>query len=258
MASIWAAAALAGAVLSGTACRPAAPPGLDAEMASCVPSDTLALAGVNLARLRASPIYQSLGSGLPAMLDSFRDASSVLAAYNGKDLLLIARGSFQKAPAGAVLLHSRLALAGAASEVRAATAQRARGKTGAPALVAQAGSLASEPIWAVARGGVRYPLSGNLANLNRLLGFTNYASFTANLDSGLSLRAYGVCASADAAQHLEETLRGMISLASATVRDRDLAALLGSTQLHRDGATMQASLQVGPGTVAKLLSAALR
>src|ERR1700733_4692618 len=64
---------------------------VDPEAASCIPSDTLVLAGVNLDRLRAAPLYSKLPAAAMAMAGAFTDASSALLAYNGKDLLVIAR-----------------------------------------------------------------------------------------------------------------------------------------------------------------------
>src|ERR1700722_1839019 len=69
---------------------------VDPEAASCIPADTLVLAGVNLDRLRAEPLYSKVPAAAVAMAGAFTDASSALLAFNGKDLLVIARGSVAK------------------------------------------------------------------------------------------------------------------------------------------------------------------
>lgn len=239
-------------------CRPGPAPLGDAELAACIPPDTVALAGVHLDAVRASPLFRQFGPGLPALLEPVRDASYLLLAYNGKDLLLIARGTFRTPPAGAVLLKPTLALAGSAAAIGGATAQHARGVSGAPALTAHAQSIAGQPVWAAVEGGVALPLTGNPANLNRLLGYTDYITLTAQLNSTVALRATGVCRSEDAALHLEETVRGLFALASTASHSRDLAGLLGSVSLERKGNTLGADLNAGPEALQQVLSALTR
>lgn len=252
------AAGLAVLALSCAGCR-SAPAALgDAELAACIPPATLALAGVHLDAVRASPLLRQLGAGVDTLLQPFRDASNLLVAYDGKDWLLIARGSFQTAPPGAVLLSPRLALAGPPNAVRAAAAQHARGTSGTPTLTIRAQSAAVQPVWAVVQGGVSLPLTDNLANLNRLMAETQYVTLTAELNSGLVLHAAGVCRSADEAQHLEETVRGLLSLAAPASRSRDLGALLGSIHPQRDGNTVHADLNASPDAVQQLLGTLAR
>lgn len=248
------AAALIALVLGSAACRPALPPSaLDPELAACVPSDTVALAGVHLAVLRQNPVFQQLASGWATLLEPLRQASEVLVAYNGREILVIARGHFPTAPAGTRLLTPRLALAGSDAAVRAAMTQHASGQSGAPALTAFAEGVAAQPVWAVVSGGAPLPLRGNLANLNRLLAFTEHASVTAELNSVIGLHATGVCRTAERAQQLEETLRALVSLASSMVRDRDLEAVIGAVEVRRNGATVQADVSAAPNAVEKLL-----
>ena len=227
-------------------------------MAACIPSDTVALAGVHLDAVRASPVFRQFGSGVATLLEPVRDASYLLLAYDGKDLLLIARGAFRPAPTGAVLLKPTLALAGSATAIRAATAQHASGVPGAAALTAHAQPIAGQPIWAAAQGGVALPLTGNLANVNRLLASTDYITLAAELHSTLAVHAAGICRSADAAQHLEETVRGLFALASTASHNRDLAALLSSVRLEREGTIVRADLNAGPEALQQLLGAFTR
>lgn len=253
MVSTYTVTALAALSLASVACRPAAPPSVDAELAACVPGDTLVLAGIHLDQLRANPLFQKLSRNWSQMLEPFRDASYVWVAYNGRDLLFIAHGEFRTTPAGASLLTPQLALAGPADIVRTATAQHATGRTGVPSLVAISKGIAARPVWAVVLGGRPLPITGNSTNLNWLLRFTESATFSAELDSRVTLHATGVCHGADAAGQVEETLRGLFSLAAAAARDRDLSALLDSVQIRRDDATVRADLAAAPDALEKLL-----
>jgi hypothetical protein len=227
--------------------------GPDYDMEICVPPDALALAGLHLDQIRGSNSYRNLPPGWLALLEPLRDANYLMLAYNGKDVLAIARGRFAAAPTGAVLLAPDLALAGAPDTVHAAVRQRATGQPGAPSLLARAQPIAGRPIWAVARGARALPLTGNAANLNRLLRFTDYATIAATVNSAIELEAAGFCPTADAARQLEETLRGLISLATATTHDRDLAALMRSVQLRREDATVHVSLSSSARTLEELL-----
>ncbi|HJT88799.1 MAG TPA: hypothetical protein VJ732_13110, partial [Bryobacteraceae bacterium] len=55
----------------------------------------------------------------------------------------------------------------------------------------------------------------------------------------------GACPTAGAARQLEETLRALASLGSAT-RDPNLSALFRSVQVRRDNTTVHAALSLGP------------
>lgn len=223
------------------------------EAAVCVPSDTVLLAGLRLERIRATPLYPALPATWRALLEPLGDATDLLVAYNGSDLLVIARGRFRSAPPGAVLVGPTLALAGSPAAIRAATGQRVTGRTGAPRLVAQAEPLAGKPIWLVVAGRTRLPLTGNVANLNRLLRLVDYATLTADLESRVDVRATGLCRTADDGRQLEEALRALVTLAAAGTRDADLAALFQSIQVTRDGSAVQLALSANTPALQKLL-----
>lgn len=126
------AAAAAATIALAVSCRQSTPAAaVDPALAACVPSDTLALAGVNLEQLRASALYRRLPPGAAPFLEPLRNASYLLLAWNGKDVLAIARGTFREPPAGAVLLAKNLAVSGSPEAVRVAAAQRKTGQTGA-------------------------------------------------------------------------------------------------------------------------------
>jgi hypothetical protein len=236
-----------------TGCRSLAPgSAVPDALAVCIPSDTLALAGVNLDRLRASPLYRMIPPGAAALLQPLREASYLLLAYNGKDVLAVASGRFREAPPGAVLLAKDLAVSGSPDAIRAATAQRQTGRTGAGWLLDRA--PAGGQIWAAAQGGVAFPLPGDAANLNRFLSFTEYANIAVRLDSGVHIEALGAGRTPESAERLEESLRAFLTLAAAgAARDRPLADLLHAIQLHRDALAVRLSFAATPDQIVSLL-----
>lgn len=237
--------------LAGCRATPSSAIGFD--LASCIPADTRVLAGIHLDQVRSSPVLLKLASDWLPLLDPARDASFVLIAYNGKDLLWAGRGQFHAAPPGATLLNPQLALAGPPSLVRAAAAQHASGRTGAAALVEHAEGIARQPIWVVVPRGAALPLSGNASNVNHLLDLADYTTLAVELNSGIALHAAGICRSADQAMQMEETLRGLLTLAGSAVRDRELAALLASVQIRREHLTVHADVSGSPNTIGNLL-----
>ena len=172
------------------ACRRTDSPGrIDTDLAACVPADTIALAGLNLDEIRASPLFRR--TSLPA-LESLREASQLLATSNGKEFLLIVRGRFSQPPLAGIMIAPAIALAGSPDMIRAATAQHRSGRTGAPGLLARASRVAaSGQIWAIVPGGIDLPFSGNAANLNRLFRSAEYVTFAAKIDQGVDLDLTG-------------------------------------------------------------------
>jgi len=243
------------------ACRtPTVTHAVDPEAAACVPAGTLVLAGVNLDRLRAAPLYSKLPAAFTAIAAAFTGASSALLTYDGKELLAIARGPFAQAPAGAVLAAPNLALFGPPQLVAAALSQRLSRSPGAPALLARAESIAAgQQIWIVMQGGVMFPLSGNAANLNQLLHHAESATLTASFDNGLALAVTAIGRTGDAARNIEESVRADITLAAASeARQPDLAKLLRSVRVDRDDRTVRIALSADADAAAKLITALTR
>jgi hypothetical protein len=249
-------AALVALAAAAISCRSIdAPAGVGRGMASSIPADTLLLAGLNLDELRASPLYPKLPPAVQALAEPLRDAGYLLLASNGKDLLSIARGRFRKAPPGATLVETGLAVAGPPDSVRAALAQYKTGREGAPDLLARAAPLAEgKQIWMVVRGGVPLPVTGNAANLNRLLGDTEYAAITARIGPQIEIEATAVGRTADAGREFEENLRAILTLtAAACARQPDLVALAHSIRISREDRIVRAVLSAGPDAAASLL-----
>ena len=249
-------AALVALAAAAIACRSVnTPAGVGRDMASSIPADTLLVAGLDLDDLRASPLHPKLPPAARALAEPLRDAGYLLLAFNGKDLLSIARGTFHEAPPGTTLVAPGLAAAGSPDSVRAAIAQHKTGRDGAPGLFAHAASVADgKQIWMVARGGVPLPVAGNAANLNRLLHNTEYATIAARIGSRIEIEASAVGRTAEAGREFEESLRAILSLtAAANARQPDLVALIHSVRIRREDRTVQVALSAGPDAAASLL-----
>ena len=248
------AALLITAALLAATCRRAGPlRNLPDEMAASIPSDTIALAGLHLDQIRDTDFYQGLPAGWLTTLEPLQQATNLLLASNGKDLLAIARGRFSAPPAGGTLLTPNLALAGSAAAVRAATAQHARGLHEATSLLAEAGAITEKPVWLIAEGGHSLPLTGNFANLNTLLGLTKFATLTADFESGVHIEVAALCPTSDTARQLEEKLRAIMTLAQATSHDRDIIATLQSVDLQREDSTVHLHLATTAVALEKLV-----
>ena len=235
--------------MAAAACRGSRPPaGRNAELEACLPSDTLTAAGIDLDQLRAWPLYTKLPHAAAALAQPLSSASSLLAAYNGKEALVVARGRFREAPEGMTLLGDGLAAAGSPEAVSAAGARRRTGKGGAGWLLERAAAVAaSSPVWLVTRGGVTLPLSGDAANLNGLLRLLDYAAVGIRLDSELRFDVVARGLSEQSAQRFEENLRALFTLAAAAqARNAPLAKSLRSAQVRRDGLTVRVALSMEP------------
>jgi hypothetical protein len=167
------------AVLFLAAACSRAPQAPMADLAAKLPADSIVLAGADLDKLRTSPLF----SKLP---EAFRQGSYVLAGYTGTELVTATRSG------------SRLEVSGTA------------GPGAPPDLIAHASDA---PLWVVARGSTTLPLSGNLANVNRLLHQTEFTVVAARpAGDAFELRAEGICRGEADAEHLEGNVRAIGSL----------------------------------------------
>ena len=228
-------------------CRSTPPAVIDPAMAACVPASSTLVAGIDLDRLRASPLYGQLPPAARALLDPVKEAHSLMVASDGKELAVIARGPFQQMPVGATAVGRDLAISG--------TPGFLAGRRGAPDLIGYASTVASgNPVWIAAQGGAALPLTGNAANLNRLLRECEHAAMTLRLNGSVELALTAAGRTTDAAREVEETLRATITLAAAGEASRpDVAALLRSIRLTREDRTVRASVSAAPNQVMKLV-----
>jgi hypothetical protein len=249
------AVAVAALVCAAVGCRrtPEAPRAIDPGLAACIPADAALIAGVDLDALRASPLYSKMPAVANTFAAQFGGVSRALLTYNGRELLVAVRGSFQAPPAGAAMLAPGLALIGSPEQVAAATAQYKLGRTGAPALLAQAESVAAGvQVWIVARGDARLPLTGNAANL---AGILRKAEFLTRTAAGLVLELRASAPDANAARAIEETLRADLTLAASSQAKRaDVARALRSAEVTRADREARVTLAMSEEVAGRLLA----
>jgi hypothetical protein len=229
------------------ACRTPGPPAaIDPALSARVPATTVALAGVDLDRLRASPLYARLPPTALAFLAPFARAHRLLIASSGVELLTIARGAVP----GATQSAPDVSLSGAPRLIAAATAAHPTAGILAPA---ESVAAARSPIWIAVRGGVALPLEGNLANVNNLLRDAEYVTLALDPGDPADLQLVVRCPTPEAALHFEQSFRALVSLAIAThARQPATAALLQSTRIVREDRVVRVSLSAPLDTLVTL------
>ncbi len=244
------------AVILAVSCRTGeTPSAADTELTWCIPADTLALAGVNVAAVNALPVSRSLPLGDKIVGGSIGEASYALLAFNGKELLVAVRQKFGEPPPGVKLLARDIAVAASPELTRAASAQFASRRTGAAWLLDHASSVTKSPIWAVSVGGVTLPLSGNAANLNRLLQAADYFTVSVSFTDGIHIELAGAGKDEASSRKIEETLRAFLSLAaSAAARQPELAGPLRAAAVRREGIVVHAAVNGAAEQSSRLLN----
>jgi hypothetical protein len=245
---------LAALAALGVSCRSGPPPAIDPALAARVPPGATILAGVNLARLRASPLHRQLPAAARAFLEPLGAVDSLLAASDGGNFLILMRGPFRQAPAGATLFAPGVAGAGSSDWLRAAEIPRRAESPAGNALLERAEPLAAAAdIWLVAAGNANLPVSGNGENLTRLLHATAYATLSVRLTDQVAIEVVGMCRGPESARHLEETVRAFATLgAAATARQPAVSGLLRRIRVSRDDRAVHVTLAAAPGELAPL------
>jgi hypothetical protein len=245
------------AALALTACGPRSQTGarIDAALETLIPPDTLHLVGARVEEIRASPLYKLYAGRMPAgSMDEFvrrtgvdprRDVHEVLAVNDGKQTLVLIRGSFQPAaiekkvaaegtPAlshkGRTLLGTEqfavsflsgaIAVAGPAPLVRA-TLDRESARAAMPErLAALVRTLPGKPqVWAVSMGklpNLNLPEGSNFGNLERAFSAIDTAVASADLSGGLKLAITAKYTSEAEARQVHGAIRGLIGLGRLT------------------------------------------
>ena len=235
---------LAAALFCG--CRNSSlPPLVDAA-----PAGTIAMAGIDLTALRASPVYPKLPGVVTALAEPLRDASAMLLAWNGKDLLLLARGNFTQPPPGYTVIAPGIAAAGAPERIASAQAQLRSGRRSDLKLI-----TLNNAIWAVVQGDGHLPLTGDLENANNLLRDAGYTTLSAELHGTIDVALTAHCPTPENARRFEESLRAVVTLGTAaSVRDAPMLALLQSIHIDRDDRVVHATAIAPPEAFGKLMA----
>jgi hypothetical protein len=170
----------------------------------------------------------------------------VLLVWNGKDLLILASGS----PAGYTPIAPGITATGSPAGIAAAQSQLRTGRTGAPSLIAHAGT---GTLWAVVHGDGHLPLTGNLANLYNLFRVAEYTTLSGELTDTLALTMTAACPTPQHAQRFEASLRAMVTLAAAaSARQPDTAAQLRTIRITREDRAVHGTGWVSPELVGRL------
>ena len=249
----------------------------DFAWTAIVPPDTMALAGVRLDQLRATPAYRTLAGQhrLPRFddfrsdtgIDPERDIRELLLAYDGQNALWIARGTFQLREAGSprnssvTIIDKDTALAGPVAVVRAAIDRYKGGRGGAPgSLLTRVEALPGDPqIWAVTSGwtGLRPETlrqMGNAANLDRVLRSTESTTLTADLRAGMHAAIAAECRNEADGLNLSAELRGLLGLMRSVPKNRpDLLRALDSIQVTQQGRSVKVNVDLPQDLLDRLL-----
>lgn len=254
---------------------------IDSGLAALIPPDTLALAGVHLDKLRATPLYRRLAESrdLPNMdpffaetgLDLESEAHEVLAATNGISGLIMARGTFHPEKTAAAVskyqgytlyqnggngvltfVGDSTALAGPAAAVRSAIDRyRRREGGGSRVLMARVDALPGDAqIWAVSSGWKGFgpealQKMGNAANLNRLIQSVEGASLSVDFRSGLQATATGDCRSDADAKDLAESIEAFKTLARvAAQHEPDALRAYDGIRITQEGRAVKITVNI--------------
>lgn len=228
---------------------------VDSSLEPFIPADTKVLAGVQVAKLEAAPLYNSHKEQLNLAqlqvfsdrtgLDPTRDLSEILIAWDGKQSLLMARGHFSQSTVGPkleslgarrtsyknytlfgddrnslVFLHEGLVIAGPSGSLREVIDGRDEGHSRIPAELQQ--QLETIPkadqIWAVSRGGL--PVTGIPMRSDIDSALSNIVGYVSGTAVGIAI---------DTGIHLQADLTCISDQGAQRVRD----ALRGGIGLAR-------------------------
>jgi hypothetical protein len=244
---------------------------IDPALTVFIPPDTVALAGVNMDRLRATHLYRKLAeqNRLPRSGEfSSRDLHDLLLASDGRNVLTMVHGALAAKPAGDLNAteYKGFTLYGNGAAVRAAIDQSKSGGRGAPRdLMARVEALpADTQVWAVVAGwrGMgpdQLREMGNLGNLDRVLRSVEGASLTVDLRTGVHAAFVGDSRNEADAKNLADSLRGLAALArmgaprSVPGDQPDLLRALDGIQVKQEGRTVQVNLDIAEDLAEKLV-----
>ena len=230
----------------GTGCgrRTAPSVEIDPALARLVPGDTLALIGVKLDALRATPLY---GKWVAPRMNSFaKDASELLVVSNGKNTVVFAKGKSSVFQLG--------------SDV-----PPPRSKDGLPASLRE--KMRAIPpqsqMWAAGLGSLALvddaiPIEGNLANLRNVLSNIESWSAGADLRSGLKMEVRGLYRTEADAKLIHDALRGLLGLGRLSTPDNapELLRFYDGIQVTQQAASVRVTADIPADALDKFLARA--
>jgi hypothetical protein len=252
---------------------------LDPALATLIPADTILMVGTRVDLLAKTPTFQERLAKVQAVREFERrtnvhpqkDLWQVLFVSNGRQGFLLGRGKFADelmAPdlsrpgvqrfsyKGLILfgdereallfINSSTAAIGETAVLRSLVDQRPA-ITGPPArIVALMKEIPREAhFWGVYSGGpVDLPLTGNMANVNKMLGMVDSGDFYFDLSKGLTGLTTTVSASTNGAQQIQTALEGLIGLAKMAAPKNQ--AQLGTFQVSRVDRRVSVAVEAPP------------
>ena len=231
---------------------------LASELASAIPADTIALAGGRLDLVQQSPAFVQLQQMLPegALLgvtkefgiDLRKDIKEFAVAYNGREALLLANGSFHapdiiakvaatpgaersefkgkalaaRATIGIAALSNTVLAAGPVTRLHECIDRLAQSAKLDERWAAGLRSLPAQThLWFLGTGGVtlNLPRGSNLGNLDKILASVDQIAVSANLSDGVHLIAKASARDAESAKQLHTQLRGLIGMGRLSTPD---------------------------------------
>jgi len=246
---------------------------IDPQFAALVPPDTTLLVGLRVENLVKTPLYQKyLSGGKIRIIDKFARGTGInpekslwnlLLVSNGRDSFVLGRGKFADelmAPdfskrgvdrfgyrgltmfgdeRQAMLLVNSSTIAMGDTPILRELVDRRTSFRGLPE---QLRALTKEipheaQFWGAYTGGpVGLPLTGNLANVNKVLGLVGNGVFYFNVGQGVTGMITGVAATAQDAQQAHDGLVGFLGLGHMmTPGPSDLVRALDGIQVTQDG-----------------------
>ena len=273
---------------------------IDPALGKFVAADTLVLTGMDLERIRATPFYERHQKQLDIPLlnslseqsgfDVRRDLATLLVTWNGKDMVIGARGRFAKDKTA-----RQLAANTTRAEYKKYTLFEYRGEavTFADPAVAIAGNIHSvenaidveqsrngrvpdelsaslaklskaDQIWLVSRGGLPFadtPASSERASiLSNFAGYVKATSVGIQFNGGLHFRAEMDCISSAGAKRVDDGMRGGIGFARLAVKNNelDLLPLYNAIHVKQNEQTVYVDADLSPELADKLLNRFVR
>lgn len=275
---------------------------IDPAFKPLVPPDTKYMAGVRLDKVRDTPVYKRLNGrfDLDRRLDLFsertgldprKDLWYVLAASNGTDTLVLARGRFTTgemepklgslgstrtrykdytligtADTSVVFINAGIAAAGTQAVLRRLIDHRSEWQDVPQALAERLKAMPVEDqIWAVSDGGLPAgPLAGTdttgmKSMASNLLNDVKAGVAGVHVDQGIDFKANVECVSEQGSRRVRDLIKGGLGLARLNTRDdqRELLKVFDTVDVKQNGDSVDIEARVAPDLVDPLLNMAI-
>lgn len=283
----WCALALAAASLVSCGGGSTGYP-VDRDLASAIPADTVTLAGGRVDLIQKSPVYSKLPAVTGGLATQFglaprKDIKEFVAAYNGRDGLILLNGSFRSAD----VLTKLASQPGAERAEYKGKPMVTRGQAGVAALsgtilaaapvarlhesidrLAQSAKLderwatslrslpAQTQLWLLSAGVSSLPLpGGNLGNVEKMLSSVDSLAAWADFSKSIHVAATALTRDAEAAKQLHTQLRGFIGIGRLSTPDNkpELLKFYDAIQVKQDDKKVEVDIDMPEATLDILL-----